>query len=72
MDDLKLIDVKLLANLLGKSVRTIHRWRRNGKLPAPIIEDRFKPYWSRTQLTNWVKDKARQCRTNTDSESETD
>ena len=33
MDELKLIDTKELAQILGKSPRTIKRWKKQGKLP---------------------------------------
>jgi predicted DNA-binding transcriptional regulator AlpA len=54
MDDLKLIDTKALAKRLGKNVRTIQRWRKDGKLPIPIISGCRKCYWSESQFLNWM------------------
>ena len=53
--DLKLIDQKQLARLLGVSERTIYRWRRQKKLPRPLVFDLNRPFWSMAQIENWEK-----------------
>lgn len=55
MTDLRLIDRKQLARELGVSVRTISRWRRERKLPKPLIFDRNRPFWSVPQIAEWEK-----------------
>jgi predicted site-specific integrase-resolvase len=55
MERLKMLDVKQLAKILNVSTRTIGRWRRQKKLPAPIVEDKRKPFWSFGQIEDWAK-----------------
>ena len=54
MDDLKLIDTKALAKMLDKSTSTIKRWRKEGKLPAPL-QGFDKDYWTLGQIRTWVQ-----------------
>jgi predicted DNA-binding transcriptional regulator AlpA len=49
--DLRLLNVKQLALLLGVSDRTIRRWRSNKLLPKPLIEN----HWSVLQIESWQK-----------------
>ena len=54
MDDLRLLDTKEMATRLGKNVKTIQRWRKSGKLPAPAFTEKRKFYWTESQLLNWL------------------
>jgi predicted site-specific integrase-resolvase len=54
MDDLKLIDKKTLAKILGISKRTVERWRKVGKIPEPSKND-GRPFWTVKQIEEWVK-----------------
>ena len=53
MDELKLIDTKELAQILGKSPRTIKRWKKQGKLPPPGTGF-GKDYWTVKQIRIWL------------------
>jgi predicted DNA-binding transcriptional regulator AlpA len=50
---LKLFDQNQLARALGVSRRTIQRWRKERKVPAPLIWDHNRPFWSLRQIKNW-------------------
>lgn len=52
-ENLKLIDQKQLARLLGLSTRTIRRWRREQKIPEPFVQDGYRPFWSIPQIKKW-------------------
>ena len=56
MDELKLIDTKELAQILGKSPRTIKRWKKQGKLPPPGTGF-GKDYWTVKQIRIWLDQK---------------
>jgi predicted DNA-binding transcriptional regulator AlpA len=49
--DLRLLNLKQLALLLGVSDRTIRRWKHRKLLPKPLIEN----YWSIPQIEEWQK-----------------
>jgi phage terminase Nu1 subunit (DNA packaging protein) len=67
MDELKLIDKKTLAKMVEKSVRTIERWNRAGKLPPtnPVLT---RPTWTLKQIRDWLRHTA----TNSDSDKDSD
>jgi len=53
-DDGKLLDKKRLATYLGVCERTIRRWRKEDKLPTPLIVDgKHRDYWSVAQIDRW-------------------
>jgi len=53
-DDGKLLDKKRLATYLGVCERTIRRWRKQDKLPTPLIADgNHRDYWSVAQIDRW-------------------
>lgn len=55
MDRMQMLDRKQLAKILNVSVRTIGRWRRNGKLPMPIVDEPQRPFWSFAQIEDWTR-----------------
>jgi hypothetical protein len=67
MDDLKLIDKKALAKIVDRSVRTIERWKRAGKLPPtnPVLT---RPTWTMSQIVLWLRHSA----TNSDTVADSD
>jgi hypothetical protein len=67
MDDLKLIDKKALAKIVDRSVRTIERWKRAGKLPPtnPVLT---RPTWTMSQIVVWLRHSA----TNSDTVADSD
>jgi phage terminase Nu1 subunit (DNA packaging protein) len=67
MDDLKLIDKKALAKIVDRSVRTIERWKRAGKLPPtnPVLT---RPTWTMSQIVVWL----RHSTTNSDTVADSD
>jgi predicted DNA-binding transcriptional regulator AlpA len=50
-----MLDGKQLSRLLKVSTRTIGRWRKERKLPQPIVDDPKKPFWSFGQIEDWVE-----------------
>lgn len=48
-----MLGTKNLASYLGESQTTILRWRRTGKLPRPVIDER-QPRWSKAQIDVWL------------------
>jgi predicted DNA-binding transcriptional regulator AlpA len=54
MDDFKLLTTKEVASLLGKHVQTVRQWRREGRLPEPLIDSR-NPAWSWYQIRRWIE-----------------
>jgi len=67
MDDLKLIDKKALAKIVDRSVRTIERWKRAGKLPPtnPVLT---RPTWTMSQIVAWLRHSATNSDTVVDSD----
>jgi phage terminase Nu1 subunit (DNA packaging protein) len=67
MDDLKLIDKKALAKMVDRSVRTIERWKRAGKLPPtnPVLT---RPTWTMSQIVVWLRHSATNSDTVVDSD----
>jgi phage terminase Nu1 subunit (DNA packaging protein) len=65
MDDLKFIDKKTLAKMVGRSVRTIERWKLAGKLPPtnPVLT---RPTWTMQQIAIWLRHTA----TNSDTQAD--
>jgi predicted DNA-binding transcriptional regulator AlpA len=49
----RLLDYKQLARLLGVTVRTIYTWRKQRKIPPPLIKDQNRPFWSIAQIEKW-------------------
>jgi hypothetical protein len=47
-----------LAQLLDVSVRSIERYRREAKLPAPLIPG-ARPRWGRDQIVTWLRGRGR-------------
>lgn len=54
MDDFKLLTTKEVAKILGKHVQTVQKWRREGRLPVPLINTR-NPAWSWKQIRRWIE-----------------
>ncbi len=52
----ELIGTREVAKILGKSERTIRRWRRQGALlPKPFIDRRNSPRWKRGDIVQSKK-----------------
>lgn len=49
-----LLDQNQLAKELGVNRRTINRWRKQNKLPPPLVDDRHRPFWSQAQISRWL------------------
>lgn len=49
----RLFDQNQFARALGVSRRTIQRWRKERKVPAPLIWDKNRPFWSLPQIEKW-------------------
>lgn len=43
-----------IAEIVGKSNRTIDRWIQEGKFPKPSSYQGSKPYWTRKQILELV------------------
>ena len=54
MDDFKLLSTKEVAKILGKHVQTVQKWRREGRMPTPLIDSR-NPAWSWKQIRRWME-----------------
>lgn len=46
----ELIGTREVARIIGKSQRTIQRWRKQGLLPKPCIDRRSAPKWRRGDI----------------------
>lgn len=56
MIDKNLIRIKELANQLGVTKVTIWRWRKEGKLPAPIAISPRIVGWKKETLDEWLNE----------------
>lgn len=52
-DDGGLYDMRTLANHLKVSRHLVRKWRDDGKIPAPLIRDGKRCYWSVEQIEQW-------------------
>jgi predicted site-specific integrase-resolvase len=52
-DDSGLYDMRSLANHLKVSRHLVRKWRDDGKIPAPLIRDGKRCYWSVEQIDEW-------------------
>jgi excisionase family DNA binding protein len=50
----KFMTTKDVAEFLGVSVESVHRWRRSGKLPRPMLPDGMHPRWSTATFHKWL------------------
>ena len=51
---LKYYTLQDIANLVGKTRQTVHRWTFNGKLPAPDAVAGVNDIWLVTAIDAWV------------------
>jgi predicted DNA-binding transcriptional regulator AlpA len=50
-----LLSKKDVADVLGKSTRTIDRWIREGKFPPGMMKC-GRPYWLLKDVESWIRD----------------
>lgn len=53
-DPLQLLRKIQLADLLGVSIWTIDAWRRQGKLPPPLVLSEQTVAWRRVDIEEWL------------------
>jgi predicted DNA-binding transcriptional regulator AlpA len=49
------LDRKALAELLGVNQRSVDRWRKSGRLPAPFIIGTRNPRWLTKEIVKWLE-----------------
>jgi len=52
-----LLDTRELADVFGIGIRTLRRWRHQGRVPRPL-RGRGPLRWSRTDVDRWIKEHA--------------
>ncbi len=51
------MDAEEIAELVGKSVRTIHHWAQVGKLPEPCAYLHGARRWNRDVIERWLSER---------------
>ncbi len=55
LERLKLLDQRALARLLGIHPDTVAKWRRQEKLPEPLVKDGRRCFWAVPQIETWQR-----------------
>jgi predicted DNA-binding transcriptional regulator AlpA len=60
IDDVRLLDLKQVATVVGRSADTINHWVRIGKFPRPMqAVPGAKKQWRYHQVAAWIEKRAR-------------
>lgn len=51
----RLLNQSEVAALAGVGCVTIRRWRKDGKIPEPVIERKNRRYWAQSDIRKWLR-----------------